>query len=419
MKKKLLYIFILTLILYAAYFNLIKSNIELRVQVKEFLCEKVIKKNICQNLNNSYNHKFLPETQFANLELRKINLDENYGYKKFFLETVGTKLFIVQTDGHIKLIELSDYSNNEKKEIVVNKIDTNLNKLIEQGKTGQILDIAIYKNKLYASHFNFDSVNCKLLNISVTDIDSENFQFTNLIKFNECQDGAIQAGRLKPFIKDGQEGLLFTLGQNSRDSLNMKAQDDNSIYGKILFINLAKKEFEIFAKGFRNPQGLFVENNLIIATDHGPRGGDEINKVLQNKNYGWPIASYGEPYGEGNRSRNNEFLLKNYYKKNHSDYGYLEPLYAFIPSIGISEIIKVSDNFHPKWSNNFLVSSLGGKSIYRVKFDQKYSRVLFAEKIYIGRRIRDLIYSKELDLIFLALEDFGQLGILKSGTLQY
>jgi glucose/arabinose dehydrogenase len=416
MKRKLLYIFILTLILYAAYFHLIKSNIKFKVQIKEFICEKLIKQSICQNLNNSYNQKFLPETQLANLELKKINLDDNYNYKKKFLEVAGTKLLIVQNDGYIKSIELSNYSNNEQKEIVVNNIESNLNKLIEQGKTGQILDIAIYKNKLYASYFNFDSANCKLLNISVTNIDLENFKFTNLIKFDECQDGPIQAGRLKPFIKDGQEGLLFTLGQNSQNSLNMKAQDDNSIYGKILFINLAKKEFEIFAKGFRNPQGLFVENNLIIATDHGPRGGDEINKVLKNKNYGWPIASYGEPYGEGRRDRNNKFLLKNYYKKNHSDYGYLEPLYAFIPSIGISEIIKVSNNFHPKWSNNFLVSSLGGKSIYRVKFDQKYSRVLLAEKIYIGNRIRDLIYNEELNLIFLALEDFGQIGILKSGA---
>ena len=139
---------------------------------------------------------------------------------------------------------------------------------------------------------------------------------------------------------------------------------------------------------------------------------------MQNKNYGWPVASYGEPYGVGYGNRHIEFLLKNYYKKNHSSYGYEEPLYTFIPSIGISEIIKVSDKFHPKWSNNFLISSLGGISLYRVKFDEKYSRVLLTEQIYIGMRIRDLIYSEKLDLIFLALEDFGQLGILKSKTLQ-
>ena len=411
-KNKITFILILIACV-TSFFYLIKSNLELRVQTKEFICERIIKQNICQDLRNSYNEKFLPETQLANLEFKKINLDDSYSFKKFFLEIGDNKLFIVEPNGSIESIELSNFPHNEVTEIEVNNIDSNLNTLIGSGKTGQILDIAIYKNKLYSSFFTYDRPNCKLLNISVANINSDNFQFKNLIQFDECQDGPIQAGRLKPYIKDGQEGLLFTLGQNSRNSLNMKAQDESSIYGKILFINLDIKEYEVFAKGFRNPQGLFVENNLIITTDHGPRGGDEINKILKNKNYGWPIASYGEPYGDGNKNRNNEFLLKNYYKKNHSFHGYQEPLYAFVPSIGISEIIKISDNFHPKWSNNFLASSLGGKSLYRVKFDEEYTRVLLTEKIYIGRRIRDLIYSEKLNLIFLSLEDYGQLGILK------
>jgi len=417
MKKKLIYLFILILIiLISSFFYLIESSREFRAEAKEFICYRLIKNNICQNYYNSYNVKFLPETQLANLKLKKIHLvDDNYNYKKFFLEIVNNKLIIVQADyGDIKSIELTNFSKTDTNEIVIEDINSNLSSIAQ---TGEILDLLMHKNHLYASYFNYsDSSNCTLLNIAEANIESDNFQFNNLIEFDECKGAG--GGRLKPFIKDGNEGLLITTSENAADFLNMKAQDDNSIFGKILFIDLNTKEYEIFAKGFRNPQGLYVNNDLIITTEHGPRGGDEINKILQNKNYGWPVASYGEPYGVGYGNRHIEFLLKNYYKKNHSSYGYEEPLYTFIPSIGISEIIKVSDKFHPKWSNNFLISSLGGRSLYRVKFDEKYSRVLLTEQIYIGIRIRDLIYSEKLDLIFLALEDFGQLGILKPKTIQ-
>ena len=48
--------------------------------------------------------------------------------------------------------------------------------------------------------------------------------------------------------------------------------------------------------GHRVIQGLSVNDGIIISTEHGPRGGDEINKILSNKNYGWPIVSLGERY---------------------------------------------------------------------------------------------------------------------------
>ena len=46
--------------------------------------------------------------------------------------------------------------------------------------------------------------------------------------------------------------------------------------------------------GHRNPQGLLVFDNIVLSTEHGPRGGDEINKIMFGKNYGWPISSYGK-----------------------------------------------------------------------------------------------------------------------------
>ena len=165
----------------------------------------------------------------------------------------------------------------------------------------------------------------------------------------------------------------------------------------------------MFASGFRNPQGLFVKNDLVLATDHGPRGGDEINKVEENNNYGWPDASYGEEYSLGFKN------LEKINIKSHAEYGYVEPIFSFIPSIAISEIIELDNNFSKKWQDNYLISSLRAGSIFRVKFDENFEKVIFYEKIKVGKRIRDIAYDKQKKLILLALEDeTGSLGIINA-----
>tara|TARA_B100000795_G_C22413325_1_gene291698 strand:- start:255 stop:464 length:210 start_codon:yes stop_codon:yes gene_type:complete len=64
------------------------------------------------------------------------------------------------------------------------------------------------------------------------------------------------------------------------------------------------------------------------------------------------------------------------------------------------------------WEDNFLISSLNGKKLHRVKFDQEYTKMIYSEEIYIGDRIRDLLYNTKEQKIILALELTGSLGIL-------
>jgi glucose/arabinose dehydrogenase len=154
--------------------------------------------------------------------------------------------------------------------------------------------------------------------------------------------------------------------------------------------------------------GLVVnQDNSIIATENGPRGGDEINKIIYGGNYGWPIASYGRRYD----SDYEDNPLN--YKEDHSSYGYKEPIFSFIPSIGISEIIKIPNEFLQNWVDNYLLASLNKRALFRVKFDKNKEKLLFYEEIYIGSRIRDLKYSSVSKSIFLALEDRAELGILR------
>ena len=93
--------------------------------------------------------------------------------------------------------------------------------------------------------------------------------------------------------------ILFTTGDYRYRKL---AQDLNSTFGKILEIDLENGDYKIVSYGHRNPQGLYYDKdkNYIISTEHGPMGGDEININFEPskniKNFGWPLASYGEHY---------------------------------------------------------------------------------------------------------------------------
>ena len=203
---------------------------------------------------------------------------------------------------------------------------------------------------------------------------------------------------------NNKEGLIFSLSAGIYNKPTGEEQKDDSNFGKILFQDFNSSEPIIFSKGHRVNQGLITIDNIILATEHGPKGGDEINKIEYNQNYGWPISSYGVKYGKNPN--------KPPYKFSHSKFGFKEPLYNFITAIGISEIIKLPNDFSIFWQDNFIISSLNRGSLYRVKFDKNYTKLLFAEEIYIGKRIRDLKYIKDEKKIILAVESRGELAIL-------
>ena len=85
-----------------------------------------------------------------------------------------------------------------------------------------------------------------------------------------------------------------------------------------------------------------------------------------------------------------------------------------MPALALSEIIKLPNTFSNLWQNNFLVGSLNGKHLVRIKFDDEFNKIIYFEKIFIGDRIRDLLYDKNSDEIILALELSGSLGIINN-----
>jgi glucose/arabinose dehydrogenase len=106
------------------------------------------------------------------------------------------------------------------------------------------------------------------------------------------------------------------------------------------------------------------------------------------------------------------YSSKDNYIQNHNQNNFKEPIFSFVPSIGISEIIKLPNSFNKSWQDNFIIASLNKHSLFRIKFDNKYSKIIYFEEIYIGQRIRDIKFYK--NNILLALEGKGELGILSN-----
>lgn len=365
-----------------------------------------------ERMNNDYNVAFLPNTQNEKIDFKKINLkflkEAEGGYleakkslrKTFFLEIFQRDLYVLSEDGYIYFSDIRDILNKKNNFV---EVKSNLNSNIENQYTfKKILDFEINENKIYVSKVIRDK-NCFYMLVDFAVLNQQFLTFKNVFStINlECAKEIIQAGKIE--ILENQ--ILLTTsadmlsGKNESDS---KPQDNTSVYGKLLSINLENNSFEIFNKGHRNSLGLLVDQNLILSTENGPRGGDEINIELKGENYGWDQASYGEKYDH------------QYTYLDHENEGYKEPLFVFIPSIGISEIIKLDNSFSDKWKNNYLIGSLKGNHLLRIKLNNKASKVLFVEKIFIGERIRDLAYDNSTKSVLLALEDTGSIGIFRN-----
>ncbi|MDA7565089.1 PQQ-dependent sugar dehydrogenase [Candidatus Pelagibacter sp.] len=351
------------------------------------------------NLFNDYNLKFLPETQYISIDFsrKKIKLDKQNRYT-FYLETFKDKLIAITKTGVFYQSNLSEL-NTDKEDIDYTKLK--IKNLFQ--KKGKIFDTLIVDNKVFVTKTSVYE-DCERLEIYFAKIESV-LNFDIFKSFDECISIGNGAGRIQRYNFNGDDGILLTTNDSDNDVPGSKAQNDKSIFGKIVFIDMIGKTHEIISKGHRNAQGLFVKDDIILSTEHGPKGGDEINRIFYKRNYGWPIASYGEPY----KSKK----LK--YKKSHAKNNFEEPLHAFLPSIGISELILLPNTFNKKWTNSALVTSLNGRSIYRISFqDDKYNKILYIEKIYIGERIRDIKYVEKLNVIIIALETTGNIGVLKN-----
>jgi len=211
----------------------------------------------------------------------------------------------------------------------------------------------------------------------------------------------------------GHDGLLFiTVGE--RFSERERAQDLGSHHGKIVrirpdggippdnpFARTAGALPEIWSLGHRNPQGAALHplTGELWASEHGPQGGDEINRILPGKNYGWPLTSHGCEYGSCAPIGNGIART-----------GLMEPLIWWGPrSTAPSGLVFYQGTRYGDWRGDLFSGSLAGKTLWRLKTDGH--RIVGREALLttLGQRLRDVREGPDGYLYLLTDEDNGRI----------
>ena len=195
-------------------------------------------------------------------------------------------------------------------------------------------------------------------------------------------------------IHHGDE-ILLSIGtpEQSSSAIRALAQDTNSMFGKILKINnndldkiikgeKSNLEVKVYTLGHRNPQGLTKIEESFFSVEHGPKGGDELNKIIEDKNYGWPKVSYGTQYFYDEKGKA--------YEINHEKNKFEEPLFALVPSVGISAINTCPRKLKEYYKKPCLLalSLLGnslrpGRSLIIYLLNEKLNKVHSVEQIHL------------------------------------
>ena len=172
------------------------------------------------------------------------------------------------------------------------------------------------------------------------------------------------------------------------------------------FVSRADALPEIWSYGHRNPQGLAWDttHQRLWEIEHGPRGGDEINRIEKGKNYGWPVISYGKEYwgpvavGEGTERPGME-----------------QPVKYYVPSIAPGSLLYYSGAAFPEWQGNLFAGALKLPHINRVEVDSS-GRAVGEERLLedLGERIRALIQSPEGWIYFST--DSGKIFVIKPNS---
>jgi glucose/arabinose dehydrogenase len=209
------------------------------------------------------------------------------------------------------------------------------------------------------------------------------------------------------FVSIGEGGGSSLGGPNST---NRNAQDTKLNWGKVHrmkdngdvpsdnpVLPGNTKPTTMFSYGHRNPQGLTLnpQTGDIWETEHGPKGGDEINIISKGVNYGWPTYSIGINY--------NGTTVSN----DHKAEGIKEPIFTWTPSIGVCGITFInSDNFK-SWNGNFLATGLAGQKLYRfvIKDNKVVEENIWMEKM---GRFRNVIQGSD-GAIYISLEGPGRI----------
>lgn len=224
--------------------------------------------------------------------------------------------------------------------------------------------------------------------------------------------GRSHYGSRLAFAPDG--ALFVTVGERSAEAVRVQAQDIASGLGKVFridqngealpdnpFVGVEGALPEIWSLGHRNMQSAAIDDQGRLWTvEHGPRGGDELNRPEPGKNYGWPEVTYGIDYGGGpigsgiTASADTE-----------------QPVYYWDPVIAPSGMAFYAGDEFPEWNGAFLIGGLLSRSV--VVLHVENDGVVAEERVPLGARVRDVKVGPDGSVYAVTEERGGASTILR------
>jgi glucose/arabinose dehydrogenase len=244
----------------------------------------------------------------------------------------------------------------------------------------------------------------------------ENDSLTNVVEIFEAQ--AVGFGHYGGKIVFDKDGYMFlTLGdrmappvgdeaalrahpaqdRSNHQGVIVRLNDDGTVPNDNPFVGQSNMLPEIWSYGHRSPQGLAVhpETGDLWESEHGPQGGDEINRIEPGNNYGWPLVGRGANYGAFGRPIHIGI----------SEEGMVQPEQFWVPSIATSGLMVYTGDKFPMWYGNIFSGSLAGEQLARLQLSDDYSSVAVEETlVYDIGRIRDVRQGQD-GYIYLAVSD--------------
>ncbi|MEL6779114.1 MAG: PQQ-dependent sugar dehydrogenase, partial [Cyanobacteria bacterium J06597_16] len=212
-------------------------------------------------------------------------------------------------------------------------------------------------------------------------------------------DGGNPPVRLEgDLIRNQAQNLGSHLGSLVRLNDDGSAPDDNP------FASTADADPAIWSYGHRNIQGVALDaaTGQVWATEHGSKGGDELNRIAAGENYGWPVVTHSQEYFGGEIS------------SERSRPGMVDPLVVWTPSIAPSGLAVYRGDQVPQWQGDLFAGGLVSQSVQHIKLDDS-GAVLSQTPIDIGQRVREVDQGPDGFLYVLTDDPNGRLVRLEPG----
>lgn len=294
--------------------------------------------------------------------------------RKLVSEEAG-RLLIIEADGTSSPVALDGLSFDLR--------EGGVNRLMDVA-----LDPAFSRNRLIYLSMGYGEPGANGTRVARARLVQDKIEDVRILFSSTLKSAASNNGGRLAFLPD--DTLVLTVGDG--DS-RLEAQNLSSHLGKVVridragrppasnpFLTHAGAAPEVYSLGHRNPQGMTIDptSGALLLTEHGARGGDEINVVEAGSNYGWPLATAGIDYSF---ARVTPFRQLN---------GYAPPSLSWTPSIAPAGLAVYDGPLFPAWRGDLLVAALKERSLRRVI--RKDGQIVGQQRLLaeLGKRIRDV-----------------------------